>query len=64
MKVYIQKDQAQRDFKFTGQVLELLYKLRINPETVIVTQNGTLVNEEDELADADEIEILQVVSGG
>jgi len=50
--------------RFSGNVLELLYKLKINPETVIVTKNGTLVTEEDSLADSDDIEILQVVSGG
>jgi len=64
MKIYIQKDQQRKNMRFSGNVLELLYKLKINPETVIVTKNGTLVTEEDSLADSDDIEILQVVSGG
>jgi sulfur carrier protein ThiS len=64
MKVYIQKDQHHKTMKFSGKVIELLGKLKINPETVIVTKNSILVTEEDNLADNDDVEILQVVSGG
>ena len=50
--------------KFKGTVAKLLNSLKINPETVIVTSNGILVTEEHKLADSDNIEVLQVVSGG
>jgi len=64
MKIYIQKSQKTIEKKFKGTVLALLYELKINPETVLVTKNGTLVSEKDRLKDVDIIEILQVVSGG
>ena len=64
MKVYTQKTLEHKEMKFSGTVELLLSKLKINPETVIVTQNGILVTEEDILADSDNVEILQVVSGG
>jgi thiamine biosynthesis protein ThiS len=64
MKLYIQKTQEHKTIKYAGTVLELLQKLKINPETVIVTSNGILVIEEDKLSDTDDVEILQVVSGG
>jgi len=64
MKVYIQKDQKKLQLKHSGTVQSLLAKLKINKETVIVTRNGALVMEKDNLSDSDEVEILQVVSGG
>lgn len=64
MKVYIQKTQEKKDIKFKGSVENLLKRLKINPETVIVTVNGTLAADDEGLDDSDSIEILQVVSGG
>jgi len=64
MKIYIQKTGQKKDMKFNGKVSTLLKHLKINPITVITTQNGTLVTEDDSITDTDEIEILQVDSGG
>jgi sulfur carrier protein ThiS len=64
MKLYIQKTREHKELKYSGSVILLLRKYKINPETVIVTKNGMLVTEDDMLADADAVEILQVVSGG
>ena len=64
MKIYIQKSQENKDIKFSGTVEKLLVRLKINPETVIVTANGTLVTDKEMLKDSDDVEVLQVVSGG
>ena len=64
MKVYVQKTGKTYRMKFSGTVLALLYKLKLNPETVIVTKNSALVTESEKLSDSDVIEVLQVVSGG
>ncbi|MEM4267305.1 MAG: MoaD/ThiS family protein [Candidatus Woesearchaeota archaeon] len=64
MKVYIQKDRKKLNISYSGTVIGLLQKLNINSETVIVVKNGGLVNEDEIIKDSDEIEILQVVSGG
>ncbi len=64
MKVYIQKTGQRKEIRHQGSVLALLYKLKLNPETVIVSRNSELVSEDYVLADTDDVEILQVVSGG
>ncbi len=45
-------------------VAQLLGKLRINPETVVVAKNGKVVLEDEKLTDRDEVKIFSVVSGG
>ncbi len=64
MKIYIQKSQERKNIRFSGPARSLLTKLKINPETVIVTANGALVTDEAVLKDSDDVEVLQVVSGG
>jgi len=65
MNVEIQSSKPEtKKVNFKGTVLELLDKLKINPETVIVTKNNELVNQEEKLNDKDDIKILSVVSGG
>lgn len=63
MKVYIEKIGKTANAK-APSVLALLKKLNINPVTVLVVKNGTLVTEDSKLSDKDEIKILSVVSGG
>ena len=46
------------------RVSALLAKLDINRETVLVIRNDTLVPGDTLLADADEVEIRPVISGG
>ena len=50
--------------KFKGKISELLSKLEINPEVVILKRNGTLVTELDTISDKDELEIVRVIYGG
>ena len=65
MNIEIQSSEPEnKKLKFEGTVLELLDSLKINPETVIVTKNNELVNQEEQLNNNDEIKILSVVSGG
>ncbi len=46
------------------QVRELLQRLGVSPDTVVVAKNGTQVNEEEWLSLEDEVEILYALSGG
>jgi sulfur carrier protein ThiS len=64
MRLYIQKTQEHKELAYKGKVIDLLRMFSLNPETVLVTKNGTLVAEDDMLAEGDHVEILQVVSGG
>jgi thiamine biosynthesis protein ThiS len=45
-------------------VLELLGKLGVNRETVLVKVGGKVVPEEQPLKDGDRVEVFQIVSGG
>ena len=64
MKVIIEKDQKSKEIPFNGKVKDLLIKLNINPETVIIAKNNELVTLEDNISNNDEIKILSVISGG
>jgi sulfur carrier protein ThiS len=64
MQIYLERDNKSVKLEFKGTVKELLKKLKVNPETVIVTKNNTLVTLDAKLADTDSVKILSVVSGG
>ncbi len=50
--------------KFSGTVKELLQKLQISDQIVIVKRNGEIVTELDLVKDTDQMEIQQVIFGG
>ncbi len=51
-------------FEETLTVQQLLKKLRLLPESVLVVRNGQLVTEDHHLAPEDTVKIVAVVSGG
>jgi len=63
MKVYIEREDKTVEVK-AKNVKEILNKLKINSNSVLVARNKELVTEDCELKDSDKIEILSVVSGG
>lgn len=66
MKVYIEKEDRTVDISkgknCTG--IELLKELHINPATVILVRNREVILDDELLSDADDIQILSVISGG
>lgn len=64
MQVFIEKENKTIEFQFNGTILQLLKKLAINPETVIVVRNNVIITEEVKIKNTDSILILSVVSGG
>ena len=64
MNIFVQASGKTRNLSFRGTAYELLSRLDINPETVIVTKNNSIITLDETLADSDEIKILSVVSGG
>jgi thiamine biosynthesis protein ThiS len=64
MDVFIERERKKVQLSFEGLASDLLEKLKINPETVLIARNGTIITEKDELKDADAVSILSVVSGG
>ena len=53
-----------KKLKFSGKISQLLSKLEINPEVVILKRNGIIVTEMDMVKDKDELEIVKVIYGG
>ena len=64
MKIFIEKDGLNIEEKFSGKASELLKKLKINSETVLIVKNDELISEDEVLKDSDSIKILSVISGG
>ncbi len=51
-------------FDETLTVSQLLRRIKVLPESVLVIRNGTLVTEDQQLSSGDEIRIVAVISGG
>lgn len=64
MQIFIEKENKYLNIKFKGTVKQLLKKLSINQETVIIAKNNEIVTEEVMLKDIDDVKILSVISGG
>lgn len=66
MKVTVKRHFNRRSLELKDEtnLVELLEKLKVNRETVIVCIRGKIVADDERLKDGDEIEILSVISGG
>ncbi|MCF7799263.1 MoaD/ThiS family protein [Candidatus Woesearchaeota archaeon] len=64
MDIFIERSKQTIKQEFSGTAQELLDKLSINPEEILIIKNGQLVTEDEELSTEDEIRLLSVVSGG
>lgn len=53
-----------KSFNFNGTVVQLLAKLKLNSEIVVVKINDGIATEKDDVKNSDSVEILKVVSGG
>ncbi len=64
MDVFIEFENKTCKLRFSGTVSQLLKRLKINPETVIVARNSELVTETEKLKNSDSVKLLSVISGG
>jgi sulfur carrier protein ThiS len=64
MHLFIERTNRKMEKKFRGNVRQLLRKLKLNPETVLVAKNNALVTEDEKLDNTDDVKILSVISGG
>jgi len=55
MKVYIEREKSEQELFFKGKVIDLLHKLGINPDDVLVVRKGELITEDEVLNDDDEV---------
>ena len=65
MKLIIEKENKTKNLKISKiSVKDLLKKLKLSQNTVLVIRNNELVSEEEILFDKDTVKIMSVVSGG
>ena len=64
MKVFIEKQNKNMELKFSGTVKELLEKISVNPETILVVRDKELLTLYRDVDDKDEVRLLSVISGG
>jgi sulfur carrier protein ThiS len=64
LKVVLRNPKRVVEMPGPVRVSKLLEHLDINPESVLVIRNHTLVTHDERLEDPDEIEIRPVISGG
>lgn len=64
MKVVLRNPRRELDIEGDASVKEVLRRLEIIPETVLVIRDGELLLKTDLVADTDTIELRPVISGG
>lgn len=64
MKVLLRNPKRELDVQGPLSVSQLLARLDINPEGVLVIRGDTLAAKDERLADEDTVEIRPVTSGG
>ncbi len=63
VKVFIEKENLTKMIK-ADSIEDVLRKLGINPEVVLVAKNNILVTKKAKIKEGDEIKLLSIVSGG
>lgn len=64
MRITLQTSPGKTEIHGPKTVRQLLKKLDLLPEAVLVIRNDELVTEDEQLRDEDIIEIRSVISGG
>jgi sulfur carrier protein ThiS len=64
VKVVIRNPDREVEVAGPRKVRDLLSELSIDPDTVLVIRDRTLVTREERLSDEDRVEIRPVISGG
>ena len=64
MKVLLRNPRRELEVSGPTTVSNLLTRLELNPESVLVIRGDTLVTKDARLVDSDTIEIRPVISGG
>lgn len=64
MKVILRNPRRELDVEGDASVKDVLKRLDVIPETVLVIRDGELLLKTDLVGDADTIELRPVISGG
>ena len=64
MQIFDERTGKTEELEFSGKASELLSKLKINSEEVLVVRNQSLITLDHDITDDDSIKLLSVISGG
>jgi len=64
IKVKVERPLLEKEMNFSGSFEDLMKKLGVNKETVIISRNGELATEDELVEKGDDIVFVSVVSGG
>ncbi|RMF05907.1 hypothetical protein D6764_03630 [Candidatus Woesearchaeota archaeon] len=64
MRVFIERQSKWLDLDFSGPAIDLVKKLNLNIEEVIISRNNEIVTEDTVLSNGDTVKLLSVLSGG
>ena len=65
MKINVYLERINKyETVYADTISEILQKLKINPQTILITKNNNLITEDAKLQDNDKIKFLSVISGG
>ena len=64
MKVKLRNPDREVDVLGARRVRDVLSELDIDPDTVLVIRERELLTRDDEVGDADRLEVRPVISGG
>lgn len=64
MEIFIERTKQTLKINYQGKVSELLKKLKINKEAVIIVRNNKIITLDQDVKNKDKIKILSVISGG
>lgn len=64
MRVIINQEEKEISIEREITINELLRKLNLNRESVVVIVNGEIKVEEEKIKEGDEVKIISAISGG
>ncbi|MFW6024943.1 MAG: MoaD/ThiS family protein [Candidatus Woesearchaeota archaeon] len=64
VKIYIEREDERKEFEFEGKVSNLLKKLNIKQEEVIIIKDNEIITSDREIKNEDSLKLLSVLSGG
>jgi sulfur carrier protein ThiS len=64
MEIHFTRTKDKKEIDFRGRLEELLKKEGINPATIIVVRENTVLTLDSKLSNNDRLIVLPVISGG
>ena len=66
INVFFDRENKEKtiELDINSSVKDLLAKMNVNPVTVIVSRDDSIITEDEKVNDSDKIRLISVISGG